>query len=91
MNSKAVSIVIVAVLSSCQMQYTCSSNALSFSIIIADLDQVENDSLIEEVKTTLDIINSNNDILPEYMLDYTAGEQVNYKILLCTCVLLYYS
>ena len=76
MNSKAVSIVIVAVLSSCQMQCTCSSNALSFSIIIAD--QVENDSLIEEVKTTLDIINNDNDILPEYVLDYIAGEQVNY-------------
>ena len=75
MNSKAVSIVIVAVLSSCQMQCTCSSNA-SFSIIMAD--QAENDSLIEEVKTTLDIINNDNDILPEYVLDYIAGEQVNY-------------
>ena len=85
MNLKETSKVIIVVLSSCLMQCTCSSNALSLLIIA---DQAENDSLIEAVERTVDIINNNNNILPEYRLQYTtAGEQVNNLLCVLCCQL----
>ena len=56
------------------MNVVCSSTD-TITLLVA-VDQVQNDSVIATVETTIDIINSNNDTLPEYLLQYTTDKQV---------------
>ena len=44
--------------------------------LLVAVDQVQNDSVIATVERTIGIINSNNDTLPEYLLQYTTDKQV---------------
>ena len=50
-----------------------SSNTITLLVAV---DQVWNDSVIEAVERTIDIINHNNDTLPQYLLQYTTDKQV---------------
>ena len=51
----------------------CASSNISLLVVV---DQVENDPVIAAVERTIDIINSNNDTLPEHLLQYTTDKQV---------------
>ena len=51
------------------------SSSTNITLLVA-VDQVQNDSVIAAVERTIDIINSNNDTLPEYLLHYTTDKQV---------------
>ena len=51
-----------------------ASSNISLLVIV---DQVENDSVIAAVERTVDIINSNNNTLPEHLLQYTTDNQVH--------------
>ena len=58
------------------LQSLCSSSSVSLLIVVDADHAVENDSVIAAVERTIDIINSDNDTLPEYLLQYTTDEQV---------------
>ena len=51
----------------------CSSSNISLLIVV---DEVVNDSVIAAVERTIDIINNDNDTLPQYLLQYTTDQQV---------------
>ena len=60
----------------------CASSNISLLVVV---DQVENDPVIAAVERTIDIINSNNDTLPEHLLQYTTDNQV-YNIPQSNCL-----
>ena len=47
----------------------CPYASTNISLLVV-VDQVMNDSVIAAVESTIDIINNNNDTLPEYLLQY---------------------
>lgn len=53
----------------------CDSGNISLLVVV---DEAENDSIITAVEKAIDIINNNNDTLPEYLLhvQYTTNKQV---------------
>ena len=53
----------------------CAHASSNISLLVV-LDQEDNDSVIAAVERTIDIINSNNDTLPEYLLQYTTDNKV---------------
>ena len=56
------------------LQSSCSSSS-SISLLVA-VDEAESDSVIVAVERTIDIINNDNDTLPQYLLQYTTDQQV---------------
>ena len=56
------------------LQSLCSSSS-NISLLVV-VDEVENDSVIAAVESTIDIINNDNDTLPQYLLQYTTDQQV---------------
>ena len=53
----------------------CRYASTNISLLVV-VDQVMNDSVITAVESTVDIINNNNDTLPQYLLQYTIDKQV---------------
>ena len=62
----------------------CPYASSNISLLVV-VDQVENDPVIAAVERTIDIINSNNDTLPEHLLQYTTDNQV-YNIPQSNCL-----
>ena len=58
----------------------CPYASTNISLLVV-VDQVMNDSVIAAVESTIDIINNNSDILPEYILLYTTDKQVEPHIM----------
>ena len=54
--------------------------------MLVAVDQVQNDSVIATVERTIDIINSNNDALPEYLLQTTRVSAKNTCINTCIII-----
>ena len=51
----------------------CGSSTITLLVVV---DQVQSDSVIEAVNSTINTINSNNDTLSQYLLQYTTDKQV---------------
>ena len=66
----------------------CPYASTNISLLVV-VDQVMNDSVIAAVESTIDIINDNNDTLPEYLLQYTTDKQVVPHIMQITSILIY--
>ena len=58
----------------------CPYASTNISLLVV-VDQIMNDSVIAAVESTIDIINNNNDTLPEYILQYTTYNQVESHIM----------
>ena len=66
----------------------CPYASTNISLLVV-VDQVMNDSVIAAVESTIDIINNNNDTLPEYQYMYITNKQVQlyHDVLLSTLTL----